>query len=115
MRWLRRRRAFVGWLALFALCFQLALSFGHSHANPASIIKHAGIARDAALPDTPPDRDDSVCAVCVLNSLIGSAQAATPPVLPLPLVFTAALPAPLGATLAESRRAAFRSRAPPIA
>ena len=115
MRWFRRHRASVGRLALFTLCFQLALSLGHTHANPASIIAHAGVARDATLPDTAPDRDDSVCAVCALNSLIGSARAATAPVLPLPLVFTAALPAPLGATLAESRRAAFRSRAPPIA
>jgi hypothetical protein len=118
MRWFRTRARYGAYAALLALLVQGILSFGHLHAR--------NLGRQttpAALANTEPgkaitsgdqrshDPAGHVCDICATLSMIGSAQVAAPPALPLPIVFSTAAPAlPAQVALAEPRRAHFRSR-----
>ena len=75
---------------MFALALQLALSFGHVHANelgghaPAQI-ETSGTAAPASS-DTP-GHADSYCAICAIIHLAGTLVPASVPSLPLPVAY----------------------------
>jgi hypothetical protein len=114
------------YLALFALAFQLAVSFGHVHlervAPPsvgASALAHAQPAADDLTPSNPTGREglaDDHCPICTLIHLAGALVPAEMPSLPLPTV-VGRLRLELAAEfdLTASHAALFRARAPPIA
>jgi hypothetical protein len=118
MNWLRSKAKKLSLLALFALALQLGLSFGHIHHD----VAEPGIAVSASLPlASTPDADHDhqgphrdLCAICATVAMAHSLIAATPPSLTLPLTLaelhTAYHPE---AIASDSRRSAFRSRAPP--
>jgi hypothetical protein len=115
-------------LALFALAFQLAVSFAHVHLDggashsgqsPALLKVHgsagAVAVRHRGGDETPAPTDD-YCAICALTHLAGSALAATPPDLPLPAAFgrlRSALAVEFALTSAS--HVLFTARAPPSA
>lgn len=121
MRWFRSQKSPAGWAALFALGLQLFLSFGHFHGAAATssapaISAIADTSGSAPRNQGTPDRDDALCAICILNGLVGSALSFAPPAILPPHAFAVAvLPLRAETIAAPSRRAAFRSRAPPIA
>jgi hypothetical protein len=119
------RRA--AWVALFALWLQLALSFGHRHAEDfaglgASSAAFAGQAQvdDGAPPGSPgnPNPDGlghEACAICAAISLADC--------LILPDLAPAAAPAPVGReslripdalVLVDTSYRLFQTRAPPV-
>ncbi len=108
-------------MALLALALQLGLSFGHVHVGaikaPAAVaLNITDHSPDGGKPQRGPHHPDDFCAICLVNGLIGSAQTAAPPAVPVPVSIAAAiLPVTSEAAQAEQRRAAFRSRAPPLA
>jgi hypothetical protein len=114
------------WLALFALAFQLAVSFGHVHLDT----KGSGLAlalagaqaptgADGASPsgsDETPAPADDYCAVCALIHLASNMVAAQAPALPVPALFGLTQgdpPAQFGLT--ARGHAPFAARAPPTA
>jgi hypothetical protein len=111
-------------LALFAVALQLVLAFGHVHvgatATEPSLL--AFVAPNHADDGTKPQHRnshhpaDDLCAICLVSSLIGSAQVAAPPIVLPPSIHATAIPLFLpDASRAEQLRVAFRSRAPPQA
>src|SRR5260370_36242193 len=107
MRWFRSRKRAGSYLVLFALAFQLAVSFGHVHldriAPPsmgASALAHAQpAAADLNAPSNPAGREDLAddCSpICTLIHLAGALVPAEMPVLALPTA--AARPRLQGAT-----------------
>ncbi len=127
MRWLRSRSRLGSYLALFALAFQLAVSFGHVHleriAPPlvgASALAGAQTpATDLNAPSNPTGREglaDDHCPICTLIHLAGALVPAEMPSLALPTV-VGRLRLELAAEfdLTASHAALFRARAPPIA
>src|SRR5215472_7073321 len=126
MRWFRSRRRAGSYLALFALAFQLAVSFGHVHlervAPPsagASAFAHAQpSAVDLNAPSNPTGREglaDDHCPICTLIHLAGALVPAEMPSLPLPTVVgRLRLEVAAEFDLAASQGALFRARAPPI-
>jgi hypothetical protein len=127
MRWFRSRKRAGSYLALFALAFQLAVSFGHVHleriAPPsvgASALAHAQpSADDLNAPSNPTGREglaDDHCPICTLIHLAGTLVPAEMPSLPLPTA-VGRLRLELAAEfdLTASHAAPFRARAPPIA
>jgi hypothetical protein len=127
MRWFRSRKRAGSYLALFALAFQLAVSFGHVHleriAPPsvgASALAGAQIpAADFNAPSNPTGREDladDCCPICTLIHLAGALVPAEMPSLPLPTVFgRLRLEVAAEFDLTASHTALFRARAPPIA
>jgi DUF2946 family protein len=127
MNWFRSRSRLGAYLALFALAFQLAVSFGHVHlkriaplAAPASALAAASpSADDLTAPSNPAGREhpaDDHCPICTLIHLAGALVPAETPSLPLPTIFSG-LRLELAAEfdLTPSHAALFRARAPPIA
>jgi hypothetical protein len=127
MRWFRSRKRAGSYLALFALAFQLAVSFGHVHleriAPPsvgASALAHAQPPGDGLnAPSNPTGREglaDDHCPICTLIHLAGTLVPAEMPSLPLPTV-VGRLRLELAAEfdLTASHAALFRARAPPTA
>lgn len=125
MSWFRSRSRLGAYLALFALAFQLAVSFGHLHLEriaPVSASALAGAqpsADDRNAPSKPAGREDLAddrCPICTLIHLAGALVPAEMPSLPLPTVF-GRLRLELAAEfdLTASHAALFRARAPPIA
>ena len=129
MRWFRSRSRLGAYLALFALAFQLAVSFGHVHlehftppsaGTGASVLAGAqpsAVDRDA--PSKPAGREhpaDDHCPICTLIHLAGALVPADMPSLPLPTA-VGRLRLELAAEfdLTPSHAALFRARAPPIA
>jgi hypothetical protein len=115
MRWLRSRSRLGSYLALFALAFQLAVSFGHVHLEriaPPS-------AADLNAPSNPAGREDladDCCPICTLIHLAGALVPAEMPSLPLPTVVgRLRLEVAAEFDLTTSHAALFRARAPPIA
>ena len=127
MRWLRSRKRAGSYLALFALAFQLAVSFGHVHLERiapssvgASALAHAQpSAADLNAPSNPAGREDladDCCPICTLIHLAGALVPAEMPSLPLPTVVgRLRLEAAAEFDLTTSHAALFRARAPPIA
>ena len=127
MRWFRSQGRASAWVALFALLVQFAVSFGHVHHDHVRAPLPA-VSDDAALAGgdqqaaaaQPSGRDDdhadAVCAICVLNQMVGTAQTAAPPSVPLALVSRTTEQAFASERIAvKPLPSAFRSRAPPIA
>ena len=127
MRWFRSRKRAGSYLALFALAFQLAVSFGHVHleriAPPsvgASALAGAPPSADHRnAPSNPTGREnlaDDRCPICTLIHLAGALVPAEAPSLPLPTVVgRLRLEVAAEFDLTTSHAALFRARAPPIA
>jgi hypothetical protein len=128
MRWFRSRSRWGSCLALFALAFQLAVSFAHVHldrgapgvgsSSVLSGVRASAGADTASLPasDQAPVRTDDYCAVCALIHLAANVVASEPPSLPLPIVFGRLhleAAADFGST--APGYASFQARAPPVA
>jgi Protein of unknown function (DUF2946) len=127
MSWFRSRSRAGAYLALFALAFQLAVSFGHVHlervaplAAGASAVAGAQPSADERnAPSNPAGREhpaDDRCPICTLIHLAGALVPAEMPSLLLPTVF-GRLRLELAAEfdLKASHAALFRARAPPTA
>ena len=121
MRWFRANKTFGSRLALLALAVQFVLAFGHIHHDDIY-----GSARPvaAAVPDGsqplpanhPAKHDDDYCAICATVSLLGNSVVAAAPSLPLPSASYAIEQFDRMAVIfVVPRRAAFQSRAPPVA
>jgi hypothetical protein len=126
MDWFRSRSSLGSWLALFALAFQLAVSFGHVHLDrvvPANGSALSGVhattnANVAAHRhgDKSPALTDDYCAICALIHLAGTVVAAAPPDLPTPLRFGGLGSEPRAEfELTAPNHTPFAARAPPIA
>jgi hypothetical protein len=127
MSWFRSRSRVGSYLALFALAFQLALSFGHVHLEHMAPVSAGATALADALPSAdevnapsnPAGREDladDCCPICTLIHLAGALVPAETPPLPLPSVFgRLRLEAAVEFDLMASHRALFQARAPPIA
>ena len=126
MNWFRSRSRLGAYLALFALAFQLAVSFGHVHLDhiaplsaPASALASAQPSADRDAPSKPAGREDladDCCPICTLIHLAGTLVPAGTPPLPLPSMFgDVRLAAAVEFDLAASQSALFRARAPPLA
>jgi hypothetical protein len=129
MGWFRSRWRWGSYLALFALAFQLALSFGHVHLEGgAPVSGHASAllgvqavtasatAVDPAGKESPALADDC-CPICTLIHLAGALVPTAAPALPRPAVFErAGFAAALEFDLARSRYfSPLGARAPPLA
>jgi len=127
MRWFRSRKRAGSYLALFALAFQLAVSFGHVHleriappsAGASALAGAQTPAADLNAPSNPAGREDladDCCPICTLIHLAGALVPAEMPLLALPTV-VGRLRLELAAEfdLTASHAALFRARAPPIA
>jgi|ERR1700733_11684330 hypothetical protein len=113
---------FASWLALTALAFQLAVSFGHVHLDGVRMDSTAGaVGRPTHTPQSlpaqqPGDKDD-YCAICASLYLAANSFVPLPPSLPVPLLLSSAI-AHIdygAASFVAPRRLAFQSRAPPLA
>jgi hypothetical protein len=126
MHWFRSRTSLGVALALFALAIQLVASFGHVHLDrhaplTAPSVALFQVAADAGASGAPtgdeaPSTGHHHCAICALIHLAGTALAAEPPALPLPIAFGSSPPTP-GSEVrsAAPDRGPFAARAPPIA
>ncbi len=115
MNWLRLKARKLSLLALFALALQFGLSFGHFH-NDLGIVSASASQSQASTSDTNHDQDvhRDLCAICSSVAMTSNAVAAATPSLPLPLTFATYQVARAPESIApQSRRGAFRSRAPP--
>ena len=125
MDWFRSRSKLGSYLALFALAFQLAVSFAHVHIDeiaPRSATAFASAhpsSDEVNAPSSPADREDVADDCCPICTLIHFASAMVPaetPPLPLPNMFGhSRLAAAVAFGLATSQSALFQARAPPFA
>jgi hypothetical protein len=127
MRWFRSRSRLGAYLALFALAFQLAVSFAHVHldhvapvsADATALASTQASADDLNAQSSPTgheDRVDDFCPICTLIHLAGAIMPADTPPLPLPSILARSrLEAAIEFSLAASNRVLFQARAPPIA
>ena len=117
MNWLRSKAKRLSLLALFALALQFGLSFGHFHNDLTVAATSASVSQSqASTPDTDHDQHAhrDLCAICSTIAMPSNAVAAAAPSLPLPLTFAAYRSVLDPESVApDSRRGAFRSRAPP--
>jgi hypothetical protein len=121
MGWVHRNRQNGASLALAALVLQIVLSFGHVHLSTASDGSLSATAPRLTLtqaqwrpPAQNPGGDDDYCAICASMFLVSTSFTPPPPVLPVPAVFQRSEHSfNSAADLAEPRRPAFQSRAPP--
>lgn len=125
MGWFRSRSRLGAYLALFALAFQLAVSFAHvhlDHIRPAGAGARALASTqplseeaNAASPNGHEDLADDLCPICGLIHLVGTIMPAETPPLPLPQVFGGLrLKAAVAIDVTASHRVVFQARAPPI-
>jgi hypothetical protein len=119
MGWVRTRLRLGGWLALVALALQLALSFGHVHAQDLGPDAAGTFAAEPASPDGDGDRHRpgrDGCAICATIHLAGTLALPAPPFIappPRPAVARAITAARHVPTVASA--ASFEARAPPQA
>jgi hypothetical protein len=125
MGWVHGHKRCGALLALAALALQIVLSFGHVHLDGvragdshSSVVAHKAVVAQAS-PQAPaqnPGSDDDYCAICASIYLASTSLTAHAPPLPVPLGFERiALTFTTDRGIAEPRRTAFRSRAPPAA
>jgi hypothetical protein len=133
MSWFRSHARLGSCLALFALAFQLAVSFGHVHVHgnashrnalitdgaAISAVSHADQARSAPAPAHPAgDRSqgDEYCPICALIQLARALVPAEAPPVPLPSLFgQLRYEAAVAFEMTASQHTLFRARAPPTA
>ena len=123
MRWVRTKRRWSTWLALAAMALQLVLSFGHIHLKKlasdfviASVTTSKAPSSQQNPTQHPANQADDFCAICANIHLASWSFLPDAPLLPVPHAsrtiehfghFTFVFISP--------RRAAFQSRAPPLA
>jgi Protein of unknown function (DUF2946) len=115
----RARLRLSSWIALFALAFQLAVSFGHVHLDAfpgnSSIAIAASDARTPASGDTS-DPADHYCAICAVIHAAGALVLTQPPAVQLPIVFAQWRPdAAVKFGFITAAPSFFPARAPPLA
>jgi hypothetical protein len=125
MGWFRCRSRLGAYLALFALAFQLAVSFGHVHhiaptaALTSTLASGQPPSDEANSPSSPAGHDDladHLCPICTLIHLAGAIVPAETPPLPLPSIFRGLrLEAAIAFDVTASQSVLFQARAPPIA
>jgi DUF2946 family protein len=126
MSWFRSRLRWGACLALLALAFQLAVSFGHVHLDhiaAASVDATAVAGTQASDQDSAPsnpagreDVADDLCPICTLIHLAGALVPAETLPLPLPNNFRSVRrAAAVASDLTAAPGAHFRARAPPLA
>jgi hypothetical protein len=127
MGWFRSRSRLGSYLALFALTFQLAVSFGHVHLDHiapvpagATVLASAQPSSDKVnAPSSPASHEDladDYCAICTLIHLAGALVPAETPPVPLPSILgRLRLEAAVEFDLTASHSALFQARAPPLA
>jgi hypothetical protein len=126
MGWFRSRSKLSSYLALFALVFQLAVSFAHVHLDEIAPRSAGAVAfastqsgDEVNAPSNPTGREDvadDCCPICTLIHLAGAMVPAETTPLPLPNMFGhLRLAAGVAFGLAASQTALFQARAPPIA
>jgi hypothetical protein len=125
MGWFRSRSRLGSYLALFALAFQLAVSFAHVHLDQIAPIAGATalVAQPSSdrvnTPSSPTGHEgpaDDFCPICTLIHLAGALVPAETPPLPPPSIFgRSQLEAAVELDLAASHRVLFQARAPPDA
>jgi hypothetical protein len=122
MGFFRSKSRLGAYLALFALAFQLAVSFAHvhlEHVSPVAAGVRAQVAgKQASAPSSRSDHEDladDLCPVCSLIHLAGTIMPAEMPPVPLPSPFFR-LPRETAVAfdLPASHRVVFQARAPPI-
>jgi hypothetical protein len=119
MSWFRLRSRWASYLALFALAFQLVVSFGHVHldsgsptAGRVSIVAKAVI--DPAGKQSPAVADDH-CPICALIHLVGTLTPSAAPTLPHLAAFgRLMLPAATAFELPTFHHSPLGARAPPL-
>jgi len=118
MRWFRLNRRWGGRLAFFSLALQLALSFGHIHAEdfagPASgVASHAPTHTHDSMPSPASDTHDP-CVICLFIQLASTTVQPTAPILELPTQSDWVVPEELVVLpLFEAAYFPFKARAPP--
>jgi hypothetical protein len=129
MRWFRSQAQWGSLLALGALAFQFALSFGHVHigvvssgwqlaqlAQPVAAHPAVAVPDEPAVPAPPVRTGDDFCAICSVMQQVASAVPLAAPSLPVPaLIGGNPLVAEIDPALAASPRKSYRARAPPLA
>jgi Protein of unknown function (DUF2946) len=131
MNWFRSKIRSCAQLALFALAFQIAVSFGHMHrddlglpplpnsdsAQTASIAAPAPVANsDRHTGSSQPGSSDDYCPICASMQLIATALPALPPLLLVPEPAHRFWPAQTPTQMFSPQVAlSFRARAPPAA
>jgi hypothetical protein len=127
MSWFRSRLKWGAYLALLALAFQLAVSFGHVHLDQIAPLAVDATAvagtqtsdEGVTAPSKPAGREDiadHICPICTLIHLAGALVPAETPPLPLPGIFgSLRLDAAVAFDLTAAPGARFRARAPPLA
>ena len=126
MGWVHRHKRHGALFALAALVLQIAVSFGHVHLN--GVVRAAPHATVAGAQQTtlaqasgqgPAQNsgdDDDYCAICASIFLVATSFVSEPPKLPVPTGFAMIRHSVTAAHgIAEPRRFAFQSRAPPAA
>ena len=121
MRCFRSHRRLCGTAALFALTFQIVMSFGHVHGFEANLAAPAIVADIGvhATPDAPQGdkdhQDADQCGCCAILSLLNGAETASAPLIASPIALASGeAKFAAEAALIEARRAAFQSRGPPL-
>lgn len=114
----RASRRLTGWLALFALALQLAVSFAHVHGEDFAGLLASGVTQATPAGDAPgghPDPDHLTCDICATVHLAGSLALPIAPALtlPVPTIAPGTIAAPI--TRAVTLASAFHARAPPQA
>jgi len=127
MAFFRSRSRLGSYLALFAIAFQLAVSFAHVHLDHVSPRAAAARALTGApapseevnAPSAPADHKtlgDDGCQICALIHLAGTIVPAETPPLPLPrLVLRLQHETAIAFDLTAPHRVLFQARAPPLA
>jgi hypothetical protein len=124
MRWVRTNRRRGAWLALAAMALQLVISFGHIHlenfGGTGSRLTSVAASKTLSAPQDPtghPASDlDDTCPICAVIHLASSSFLPDAPVLPVPFAFRRIEHfTPFAVASISPRRAAFQSRAPPLA
>jgi Protein of unknown function (DUF2946) len=123
MRWVRGNRRWSTWIALAAITLQLALSFGHVHldklASSSAIASVAASKAPASQQNPvqhPADEADDYCAICATIHLASSSFLPDAPLLPVPFASrTIEHFGHINFIFVSPQRAAFQSRAPPLA
>jgi hypothetical protein len=123
MGWIRTDRRRSSWLALAAMALQLALSFGHIHleklANGSVIARMTASEASSSQQNPaqhPANEADDYCAICATIHLASSSFLPDAPLLPGPFASrTIEHFGNFNFILVSPRRAAFQSRAPPLA
>jgi hypothetical protein len=124
MQWWRSRRQIGSYVALFALCLQLALSFAHIHtedfSSPAAGSSSSSARAGVEAGDPQQGHEGGVahddCVICASIFLAGTAVPASPPALATPVDFGAPpFEGVMSADIRLVRYVSFRTRAPPFA